>query len=381
MQHPLQSDFLIVGSGIAAASIGYFLAPHGRVTLLERESQPGYHSTGRSAAMFFESYGTPQVRALTRASRAFFEQPPTGFTESPILSPRGALIVARPGQEELLQQEWQLLHAMSPLAQRLDAAQTCALVPVLRAEQVLGAVYASDASDMDVHSLHQGYLRGLRRCGGQLVCDAEVLSLTRTPAQWQVLAGGNTYQAKVVINAAGAWCDQVAAMAGVAPIGLTPKRRSAFVFAPPAGMDCGHWPMCIGVDESWYLKPDAAQLLGSPANADPVPPQDVQPEELDIALGIHRIEELTTLQILRPSRTWAGLRSFVADGDLVGGLDASAPGFFWLAAQGGYGIQTSAAMGQACAALVRGLPLPSAIADFGLTPEMLSPLRLRAALA
>ena len=269
-----------------------------------------------------------------------------------------------------------MLHSMSVQAQRLDAAQTCSLLPALRAEQVLGAIHAPDALDMDVHSLHQGYLRGLRRHGGQVVCNAEVRSLTRTGAQWQVCAGDTTYPTQVVINAAGAWCDQIAALAGVAPIGLSPKRRSAFVFAPPASVDCGHWPMCIGVDESWYLKPDAGQLLGSPANADPVPPQDVQPEERDIALGIQSIEEMTVLQIRRPSRTWAGLRSFVADGDLVGGFDAAAPGFFWLAAQGGYGIQTSAAMGEACAALARGLPLPRAIADFGLTPEMLSPSRL-----
>ncbi|MBP7573146.1 MAG: FAD-binding oxidoreductase, partial [Rhodoferax sp.] len=161
------------------------------------------------------------------------------------------------------------------------------------------------------------------------------------------------------------------------PLGLTPKRRSAFVFAPPPNVDCTSWPMCIGADESWYLKPDAGQLLGSPANADPVPPQDVQPEELDIALGIHRIEEMTTLHIRRPSRTWAGLRSFVADGDLVGGYDGQVPGFFWIAAQGGYGIQTSAAMGEACAALVRRQPLPDAIAGFGLTADMLSPARLR----
>ena len=381
MPDTVHTDFLVIGGGIAGASIAYFLAPHGRVTLLERESQPGYHTTGRSAAMFIESYGTPQVRALTKASRAFFEHPPAGFTEQPILSPRGALIIARPGQEELLAQEWQLLHALSPLAQRLDAAQTCAMLPALRAQQVLGAIHAPDALDMDVHSLHQGYLRGLRRHGGLLVCNAEVLALTRSNAQWQVLAGENTYQAGVIINAAGAWCDQVASLAGIAPIGLTPKRRSAFVFASPAGVNCGHWPMCIGVDESWYMKPDAGQLLGSPANADPVPPQDVQPEEIDIALGLQRIEEMTHLQIRRPSRTWAGLRSFVADGDLVGGFDTAAPGFFWLAAQGGYGIQTSAAMGQACAALVRGLPLPNAIADHGLTPELLGPARLRAALA
>jgi D-arginine dehydrogenase len=375
-QTPTQhADFLIIGSGIAAASVGYWLAEHGRVVLLERESQPGYHSTGRSAAMFMESYGTPQVRALTRASRAFFEQPPAGFTEHPILTPRGALIVASPGQEDLLEQEWQALQAASPQAQRLDAAQTCAMLPVLRPEQVLGAVYEGDAADMDVHALHQGFLRGARQHGGQLVCDAEVQGLHHDGTNWQVQAGGQHYSARVVINAAGAWCDEIAAMAGAAPIGLVPKRRSAFVFAPAPGLDCARWPMAIAVDETWYLKPDAGQLLGSCANADPVPPQDVQPEELDIATGIWRIEEMTTLQILRPSRSWAGLRSFVEDGDLVGGFDSQAPHFFWVAAQGGYGIQTSAAMGQACAALVRGLPLPDSLAEFGITPQMLSRTR------
>jgi D-arginine dehydrogenase len=181
----------------------------------------------------------------------------------------------------------------------------------------------------------------------------------------------------VVVNAAGAWCDVVARLAGVAPIGLVPKRRSAFVFAPPTGVSVASWPAFIGVDESWYVKPDAGMLLGSPANADPVAPHDVQPEELDIALAIDRIETMTTLKIVRPARTWAGLRSFVADGDLVGGFDADAPGFFWLAAQGGYGIQTSAAMGEACAALAAGEALPERIARFGVTAAMLSPERLR----
>ena len=177
----------------------------------------------------------------------------------------------------------------------------------------------------------------------------------------------------------GAWADEVARLAGLPGIGLQPRRRSAFIFAPPEGMDIARWPMAIGVDEDWYFKPDAGMLLGSPANADPVEPHDVQPEELDIALAIHRIEAMTTLTIRRPTRTWAGLRSFVADGDLVAGFDAQAPGFFWVAAQGGYGIQTSAAMGEASAALARGLPLPQRIADFGLTPAMLSPARLAAA--
>ncbi|HEX2011836.1 MAG TPA: FAD-binding oxidoreductase, partial [Roseateles sp.] len=209
-----------------------------------------------------------------------------------------------------------------------------------------------------------------------LVCDAEVTTIERQGADWLVRCGEQIYRAPVVINAAGAWADVIARLAGVRPIGLEPRRRSAFMFAPPAGLDTHAWPLVFGADEDWYIKPDAGLLLGSPANADPVAPHDVQPEELDIALAIHRIEEMTTLTIRRPSHTWAGLRSFVADGGLVGGFDAEAPGFFWLAGQGGYGIQTCAAMGEACAALARGRPLPQRLADFGLSAALLSPQRL-----
>ena len=371
------ADFLIIGAGIAGASVGYFLAPHARVVLLERESQPGYHSTGRSAALFLDSYGTPQVRALSKASRPFLDAPPPGFAEHPVLSGRGCLLVAAPGQQALLEAHWELLRAMTPRAQRLTAAEALELVPVLRPERVIGAVLEPDASDMDVHAIHQGYLRGLRRAGGTLVCDAEVQALARANGQWELRTRAGTWRAPVVINAAGAWCDVVAELAGVRPIGLQPKRRSAFTFAPPAGMDPRHWPCLISADESWYVKQDAGMLLGSPANADPVEAQDVQPEELDIALAIDRIQSMTTLEIRRPARTWAGLRSFVADGDLVGGFDPEAPGFFWVAAQGGYGIQTSPAMGEACAALARGLGLPAHIAACGLTEAMLGPGRLR----
>jgi D-arginine dehydrogenase len=373
----MNADFLIIGGGIAGASVGYFLTQYGKVTLLERESQPGYHSTGRSAAMFIESYGSPQVRALTCAGRAFYEQPPAGFTEHPILAPRGALILAGLGQQDLLDREYASVHQVSPQAQLLGPDAVLDKVPAIRREMILGAVFEPGASDIDVHTLHQGYLRGLRQCGGRIVCDAEVESLQRDGAGWLAQAGGKSYRAAIVINAAGAWCDKIALLAGVAPLGLQPKRRSAFIFAPPAGIDPSRWPMFIGVDESYYVKPDAGMLLGSPANTDPVEPHDVQPEEYDIALGIDRIQTMTTLQIRRPTRTWAGLRSFVADGDLVGGFDPAAPGFFWVAAQGGYGVQTSAAMGEACAALAAGQPLPERLADFGLTAPMLSPARLR----
>ena len=373
------ADILVIGAGIAGASVGYWLARHGSVTLLERESQPGAHSTGRSAALFMESYGTPQVRALTMASRAFLEAPPDGFSEVPILTPRGALMIATAAQEVLLDAHWQVLRSISDRAQRLDGRQSCEMVSVLRPECIVGGAYEPDASDIDVDALHQGYLKGLRRGGGRVVCNAGVTRIDRVGDIWRVRAGDRTYEAPLLVDAAGAWADVVGRMAGAKPIGLVPKRRSAFTFAPPPGLDVSHWPLCAGIDESWYIKPDAGRLLGSPANADPVEPQDVQPEELDIALAIDRIETLTTLRIVRPTRTWAGLRSFVADGDLVGGFDPELPGFFWIAGQGGYGIQTSAAMGESCAALAVGQALPAHIARFGLSAAMLSPARLRTA--
>jgi len=377
------ADFIVIGAGIAGASIAHGLASRGRVVLLERESQPGYHSTGRSAALFLESYGPPQVRALTMASRALLEHPHEGFTDVPILGARGAMTLATADLLPQLEGLWDVLRAISPRARRLDGAESRELVPVLRADVVAGAVFEPDAADIDVHALHQGYLRGAKRHAGRVVTDADVVALGRRGGAWHVRTrDGSEWQAPVVVNAAGAWCDVVARLAGVRPIGLVPKRRSAFVFAPPAGVDASRWPTFAAVDETWYVKPEASgTLIGSPANADPVEPQDVQPEELDIALAIDRIQAWTTLEIRRPSRTWAGLRSFVADGDLVGGFDPEVEGFFWLAAQGGYGIQTSAAMGEACAALAAGEALPERIARFGVTAPMLSPARLRAALS
>ena len=230
--------------------------------------------------------------------------------------------VANLGQQAQLDAHWTLLQALTlaapDRARRLSRADACAMVPVLRPDRVIGAVFEADAFDMDVNALHQGYLRAMRRAGGTLVCNAGVTAISRSGADWQVQAGsvgggaggggGGTYRAPLLVNAAGAWVDEVAQLAGVAPIGIEPRRRSALLFAPPVGLDCRHWPMVIGAGEDWYVKPDAGQLLGSPANADPVAPQDVQPEALDIALAIDRIERLTTLRIPRPSHTWAGLR-------------------------------------------------------------------------
>ena len=356
-------DIAIVGAGIAGVSVAYFAAEHARVLLLEREPQPAMHSTGRSAAMFMESYGSPQVRALTRASRAFLEQPPQAFTEVPLLGPRGALYIGSAGQADALRTLHATLCSEGCPATLLSSAEAIARVPVLRPEAVALAVLDPLAMDLDVHALHQGFLRGARARGARLMCGAEVLQLTATAGQWQIDTAAGRFVARQVVNAAGAWVDELAARGGVLPIQIQPRRRSAFVFEAPTGMATAHWPCVADVDESFYFKPEAGLLLGSPANADPVPPHDVQPEELDIATGIARIEAATTLQIRRPRRTWAGLRCFVSDGDLVGGFDAQVPDFFWVAAQGGYGIQTSAAMGALCAARLLGRAPPDWVAQ------------------
>lgn len=368
-------DAIVVGAGMAGASVGYFLAPHARVLLLEREGQPGVHSTGRSAAMFCEGYGSAQVRALTRASRDFLAAAPAGFAQHPLLHRRGMLMIGSAEQAAAVQRVYAELGAHSGELRLLDTAALQAMVPVLEPAAARIGMLDPAAADIDVNELHQGFLRGLRAQGGALRCDVQIDAIERVGSQWQVRAGDESWRAPLLVNAAGAWVDQLAALAGVAPIGIEPRRRSAFLFTPPEGLATADWPLVIDADESFYFKPDAGLLLGSPANADPVEPQDVQPEELDIALGIHRIEQATTLRIRRPKRTWAGLRSFVADGDLVGGFAPDAPGFFWVAAQGGYGIQTSPAMGEACACLALGRPLPAALRDAGISESLLAPRR------
>ncbi|MEN5091556.1 FAD-binding oxidoreductase [Pseudomonas protegens] len=373
----IQADFIIIGGGIAGASTGFWLSRHGRVIVLERESHPAYHSTGRSAALYTAAYGTAQVRALTLASRDFFDHPPEGFCDHPLLTPRGEMTVDFTGDPAELNNQYLSAKATVPEMQLLSADEACARLPILRREKVHGALYDPSASDIDTDALHQGYLRGIRRHQGQVYTDHEVLGLRRDEqGLWQVQTSGQDFSAPVLINAAGAWADQIGVMAGARPLGLQPKRRAAFIFAGPEGLDSHRWPMLVSLDESFYMKPDAGMFLGSPANADPVEPHDVQPEELDIALGIYQIEEATTLSIRRPTRTWAGLRSFVSDGDLLAGFDPQVPGLFWVAGQGGYGIQTSPAMGQASAALVRGQPLPEQLTRFGLESAMLSPARL-----
>jgi D-arginine dehydrogenase len=369
----LDSDAIVIGGGIAGVSTAYFMSAHARVCVLEHEEHPGVHSTGRSAALFSESYGPAQVRALTHASRPFFKQPPPGFAQNAILSPRGLLVIGAREQAPQLEALYESVLPFATEARLLSAREIQMTVPVLLPQVASVGVLDAGAADIDVNELHQGFIRGLKARGSELRCSVAIGSIERVSGRWEADCGAQVFRAPLLINAAGAWVDEVAALAGVAPIGIEPRRRSAFLFAPPEGLSVAHWPFVCDVDERYYFKPDAGMLLGSSANADPVPPHDVQPEDLDIALAIHRIEEATTMRIQRPTRTWAGLRSFVADGDLVGGFAPAAPGFFWVAALGGYGIQTSAAMGEACANLALQRPLPAHLADAGIAAAMLAP--------
>ena len=371
------ADVIIVGAGMAGAAAAAHLAAERRVVLLERESQPGYHSTGRSAALFTETYGNRAIRTLTGASRAFYEAWADGFTEHPILTPRGALMFALPGQEAELDAAWEDLSSLDPRVRRLGAAEARAMVPVLRPDQVLGAVYEPDAMDIDVHELHQGYLRRLRQRGGRIVTDAEVRALARRAAAWVASTTAGEFTAPFVVNAAGAWADVLAELAGLPPVGLVPKRRTALTIAAPAGIDAGGWPMTLDVGESFYFKPDAGRLLVSPADETPIEPCDVQPDELDVAIAIDRLTRATTIEVTRVERKWAGLRSFVTDKTTVCGFDPLADGFFWLAGQGGYGIQTAEGMARCAAALIAGDGLPPDIAAKGLDAATLSPARFR----
>ena len=325
-----------------------------------------------------ESYGPPQVRALTRVGRGFYLNPPAGFSDDALITPRAALTVGRPDQTAQLDAIFEALNGSATRVRRLSAAEALALLPILDPAQVGGGVLDEDGYDMDVNALLQGFLRGARAAGTQLRTGAEVLSATHDGQAWTVaLARGDTLRAATLVNAAGAWADVLAERAGARPIGIEPRRRSAFTFRAPEDMDPTDWPMVIDADETWYIKPDAGQLLGSPANADPTTPHDVQPEEMDIATGIYRIEEMTTLRIRRPTATWAGLRSFVRDGEIVIGFDAQAPRFFWLAAQGGYGIQSAAGASLLGASQILGDVMPPELAAQGVDMTAVSPARLR----
>ncbi len=339
-------DFAIVGAGIAGASLAAGLAKRGRVALLEAEERPGYHATGRSAAFWTESYGGPLVLPLTAASGPFLKQ-------HGLLSDRGALTLAR--EEELAD-----LHAFAEefsslgvAVQRLDRAALEARVPGLRTEWRHG-VLEPDCSDIDVAALHQLWLGQARRGGVEVLCRARLAAAERSGGSWQVtLEDGRTLRAEVLVNAAGAWADEVAIMAGAAPLGIQPYRRTIaqLRMASPVPHDL---PLVLGFDGSFYFRPDAGRLWLSPHDETPSPPCDAAPEELDVATAIARFEEVADWPIARIEHKWAGLRSFAPDRLPVYGFDARVPGLFWFAGQGGFGIQTAPAAADLALRLLRG---------------------------
>lgn len=371
------ADVIVLGAGMAGASVAAELAASRCVVLLEMEEQPGLHATGRSAAMFFETYGNATVRALTRASRSFLEHPPSGFADAPLMSPRGALFVADSPRLFALDAMLES-HPATGDCRSLDAAETREQCPLLSEDWVAGGLLDESGHDMDVAAIHLGYLKLGRHAGMQLVTGIGDTRIERVRDVWQVHTRVGTFAAPVLVNATGAWADLVAMQAGARPVGLQPLRRTAVLLPAPAGYDIARWPMVIDVEEEFYFKPDAGKLLLSPANEDPMAPCDAFPDDIDVAIAVDRFENATSMRVDRVGHSWAGLRSFVADRSPVAGYDAEAPGFFWLAGQGGYGIQMAPALARAAAALVAGDPLPAEIADQGVSEQALSPARLTA---
>jgi D-arginine dehydrogenase len=368
-------DFAIIGSGMAGAGVAYELAARASVLLLEREGAHGYHTTGRSAALYIEAYGNELIRGLTRSSRGFFETQPEGFCDYPLLTPRGCLYVARADQAEALA----AMPANTPgEITPLSREAVLDLVPSLRPDYVAGGMLEAAAMDADVEALHQGFLRGARRSGADIRLDQPVATIQRRSAGFAITcADGATFEARVVVNAAGAWADDVARMAGAAPVGLQPLRRTAVIVDAPRGVDVRGWPAVIDVDERFYFKPDAGRLLASPADETPSEPCDAWADDMDVAICIDRIQAAADIPVQRIVRSWAGLRSFVADRSPVIGFDDQVAGFFWLAGQGGYGVQTAPAAARTAAALAMGEALPADIAANSVSVEALSPARLR----
>lgn len=376
-----ECDFFIVGAGIAGASAAYGLAPLGSTIVAEAESQPGYHTTGRSAAFFSETYGNAVIRALTAASRSFFVAPPDGFSEAPLLGDRGVLHIGRSDQREKVAEKAREVAELSPSTRQLDGDGVRTLAPALRADYAVCGLLEPEAKDIDVHALHHGFLRAAKKRGSKLITGARVVALQRRGERWRVETEAGSYTARIIVNAAGAWGDEVAALAGSRAVGLAPKRRTILIGElanAPRGGDMRRWPLVIDIDETFYFKPESGGLLISPCDETPTPPCDARPEEADIASAIARVGAAADLSIRRLVNKWAGLRTFAPDRTPVVGYDGGVPGFFWFAGQGGYGIQTSPAMSRLAAALATGKLIPADLAALGVTERALSPRRFAA---
>ena len=342
-------DFLVIGAGIAGLSAAANLASFGKTALVEMEAQPCHHSSGRSAAIFVPSYGNDAVRQLTGISKRIIDD----HLPEALLRKRGIIVVARKGGEAGQAEPGQV---------RLEPNEIAARVPILRAELLSHGWYEADASDMDVHAMHMHYAKQLRR-NGDLICSFPVRSAVCSGGLWHISDGTRLISAPVVVNASGAWLEQTAKLFGAKPLGMIPKRRSAALADPPADLDSSSWPMVVDVEESVYFKPDAGKLMICPSDTTPSEPCDTWPEDIDIAIGIDRFQQLTTHEVQRVSHMWAGLRSFVPDESPLIGPDSEVEGLFWLGALGGFGVQTAPATGALVAAMAAGGKLPSGASD------------------
>lgn len=364
----------MIGGGVAGLSAAAALSEHSRVMVLEGEESIGYHSSGRSATMLHYALGNPLVRSLTLASRPFFDQPPKDFTDVPLGRRMPVLVHAR---EDELDELEALDAAIAPFAplERVDEQAIAELCPVLRVGEggAVSGIVDRDGIRLDPHALLQGYARKLRRNGAKLVTSARATAIRRNGDIWEVgTERGESFCAPVLVDAAGSWADKVAEMAGVAPLGIEPKRRTIITFDAPEGADLSGWPFAKTVGDELYFAPESGRLFASPMDEVPTDPCDAQPDDYEIALAAHRVEERTTMKVSRIVHKWAGLRTFAPDRKPVAGFAADSDGFFWLVGQGGFGLQTSPMMAAATASLICGTPWP--LGD--VTAEELSPGRL-----
>lgn len=368
-----QYDFLVVGAGIAGASAAAHLAQSHRTLMIEMEERPGYHTTGRSAATYEPNYGPLPMLALTRASEAFFRAPPAGFSDAPLFADRPSLFIEAEGQEAFTAD----LLAKSSGLDEISSEEARKIYPVFRDGYVRRAFLDRFTADMDVDLIHRGFLKMFKARGGELLLSSPLTALTRKAELWQAMAGPHRIEAKVIVNAAGAWGDVVAELAGAAPIRLQPKRRSIGVIPFHSEAAWQHWPMVTDTGETWYAKPQSGKLIVSSADATPVDPHDAYADDMAIAEGVERLMAATTIEVMRIEHSWGGLRTFAPDGSPVVGFDLQTDDFFWLVGQGGYGIQSAPALGETAAALARRKPVPQAVLERGLILADISPERFQ----
>jgi D-arginine dehydrogenase len=364
---------VVIGGGIAGVSAAANLANRAEVTLLEMEENLAYHTTGRSAALFVVNYGADGTRPLARASESFLKKPPEGATDAPLLSDRGLLWLATPEQMPKLKGIAAEGQASGARSQLLGPMEVADLVPLVRSDRLGGGLYEPTAQDIDVAGLHQAFVRIARSHDAKIETRAPVTAIAETQAGWEVTTPSQTHRADIVINAAGAWGDVVAEMAGADPVGLQPKRRTAFMV--PGDASYSPLPMVVDTDQRFYFKPDGVQLLCSLAEENPSEPTDPKPMMEDVALAIERINEATNLAIRTVNSQWVGLRTFAPDREMVIGEDPEVAGFFWLVGQGGTGIQTAPAYGSLLASLVLEDDLPADLVAAGVDPEVTDPAR------